>query len=70
MELFDAIRTRRSIRSYKKDPVPEELVREILDAARWAPSGKNRQHWHFIVIKDEDLKKEVGETGIPTFFNK
>ena len=61
MELFDVIRTRRSIRSYRKDPVPEELVKEILDAARWAPSGKNRQHWHFIVITDETLKKKVGE---------
>lgn len=61
MELFDAIKTRRSIRVYKKDIVPDEIIEKILDAGRWAPSGKNRQHWHFIVIKDEKLKAEVGK---------
>ncbi len=61
MELFEAIKTRRSIRKYKNDSVPEEVIKKIIDAARWAPSAKNRQHWYFIIIKDKKLKNEIGE---------
>ena len=50
--LFDAIRTTRAMRRLKPDPVPDELIREILEAAICAPSGGDAQHWRFIVVKD------------------
>ena len=60
MELLEAIRTRRSIRKYKPDPIPEDQVREILNAGRWAPSSRmNVQPWKFIVLTDEKLRKEM-----------
>ncbi|MDQ1280807.1 MAG: hypothetical protein QG670_2070 [Thermoproteota archaeon] len=59
MEFYEVIRTRRSIRSYKPDSIPDELVNRVLEAARIAPSGSNRQPWKFIVIKDTDLKKRI-----------
>jgi len=56
MELLEAIRTRRSIRKYKPNPVPEELLKGILSAARMAPSGINSQPWKLIIVTDEDTK--------------
>jgi nitroreductase len=50
MELVEAIKGRRSIRSYKDTPVPLELVKEVLEAATWAPSAKNGQQWRFVVL--------------------
>ena len=61
MEFYEVIRTRRSVRSYKPDPIPEEVLKRILEAARIAPSGSNRQPWKFILVKDEELKKKVAE---------
>ncbi len=59
MDFYEVVRTRRSIRSYKPDPIPEETLMRILDAARIAPSGSNRQPWKFIIVKDETLKKRL-----------
>jgi len=59
VEVLEAIRTRRSIRSYRKDPVPEELVARVLEAGRWAPSAGNSQPWGFVVITDPDIKRQV-----------
>lgn len=50
MEIIEAIRTRRSIRSFKPDPVPKEVLEELLDVCRWAPSGGNAQPWNFAVL--------------------
>ena len=50
MELYEAIRQRRSIRRFKPDPVPREIVSRIMEMALWAPSGMNRQNWFFVVI--------------------
>jgi nitroreductase len=70
MEVLDAIRTRRSIRKYKPEPIPEEKLRTILEAARLAPSAGNRQPWRFIVIQDIDRKKALVEvTNNQTFLN-
>jgi nitroreductase len=52
MDAFEAICTRRSVRKYTEQPVPEELVKELLLAAMHAPSAGNEQPWHFVVIKD------------------
>lgn len=61
MEVFEAIKGRRSIRKYTKDPVPEDLIVEILEAGRWAPSAGNSQPWSFIVLRDEEVRREVAD---------
>lgn len=52
MDVFEAIERRRSIRAFKDTPVPRETVQRVLEAARLAPSGKNRQPWEFVVITE------------------
>lgn len=52
LEVFEAIKGRRSIRKYKPQPIPDEVIEKILEAGRWAPSGGNIQPWIFIVVKD------------------
>ncbi|MHA1636695.1 MAG: nitroreductase family protein [Candidatus Thorarchaeota archaeon] len=57
MSIDDAIKGRRSIRTYKKDEVKEELAREIIEAATYAPSAKNGQQWRFTVLTGESKDK-------------
>ncbi|WP_455367399.1 nitroreductase family protein [[Eubacterium] cellulosolvens] len=59
MDFYEVIRTRRSIRSYKPDSIPEETLNRILEAARIAPSGSNRQPWRFIIVKSEGVKRRL-----------
>jgi nitroreductase len=59
MDVVEAIRTRRSIRRFKPDDVSDELIRRLIDAARWAPSGGNAQPWVFIIVKDRQLKEKI-----------
>lgn len=61
MEVFEAIRTRRSIRVYEDRPVEKEKLERILEAARLAPSAGNRQPWRFIVVTDPKVKEELKE---------
>jgi nitroreductase len=58
MELDEALRGRRSIRKYKDDQVPMEIVRQVLEAGTWAPSAKNGQQWRFTVLTG-NAKKEL-----------
>jgi len=57
MELDEAIRGRRSIRTYTSQPVPPELVRDIIEAGTWAPSAKNGQQWRFTVLTSQAKKR-------------
>ncbi len=66
MEFMDVIRSRRSIRKYTQDPVPPEYIREILEAARLAPSGTNRQPWRFKVLRGDET--EIVTTACPQKF--
>lgn len=59
MEVFEAIAKRRSIRAYKSEPVPEESLAKVLEAARMAPSAGNRQEYKFVVVKDEATRKAL-----------
>lgn len=59
-DLFEIIRTTRSMRRLKPDPVPNELIRKILEAGTCAPSGGNMQRWRFLVIRDAEIKRTVG----------
>ena len=56
---LELVKKRRSIRRFKPDPIPDEYVDRIIEAARWAPSGFNTQPWEFVVIKDKKLKDDV-----------
>jgi len=68
MDLYETIRTRRSVRAYRPDPVPEESLKRVLEAARVAPSGSNRQPWKFIVIRDPQMKEKIaGACGGQSF---
>lgn len=66
MDIYEVIKTRRSIRSYKPDPIPEDKLRRVLEAVRLAPSGNNRQPWKFILVKDEKLKEQL----VPLCYNQ
>lgn len=57
MEIFEAIATRQSVRSYRPDPVPDEILRQILAAAHQAPSSHNLQPWEYIVVTDPEQRK-------------
>ena len=58
--LFEAMYTARAIRRIKTDPVPDEIITKVLDAAIRAPSGSNAQSWVFIVVKDAEKRKQLG----------
>ena len=62
MDLFEAIRERRSIRNYKTTPVSEEQLNTVLEAARWAPSWANTQCWQFVVVRDNETKERLADT--------
>jgi nitroreductase len=64
MSLFEAVRTRRSVRKYKSTPIPEEHIERILDAARLAPTSGNQQPWKFLVVRDPAKIRELKEACI------
>ena len=60
MEVFECLRTRLTVRIFKPDPVPPEVAERILEAGRLAPSSRNLQPWHFIVIRNPDTLRAIG----------
>lgn len=64
MNVLEAITSRRSIRRYKTDPVDDQVVTQLLDAARQAPSWANTQCWRFIVVRDAKTKEQLAATLI------
>jgi nitroreductase len=63
MELMEAIKRRRSVRSYQDKAVEEEKLLRVLEAGRLAPSAKNMQDWRFIVVKDPGLRLKLAEAA-------
>ena len=63
MDVYQCIRSRLTVRDFKPDPVPERVIRGMLQAARWAPSARNRQPWNFIVIQHPDTLAQIGGTA-------
>ncbi|MFC1873695.1 nitroreductase family protein [Chloroflexota bacterium] len=59
LTVSETIEARRSIRKYSSDDVPDEVIRQLLEAARLAPSASNRQPWCFLIVKDKALKTEL-----------
>ena len=58
-QLMEVIRSRRSVRNYKPDPVSDEVINQVIEAAKWAPSGNNSQPWEIVVLKDKALMEKV-----------
>jgi nitroreductase len=63
MNVADAVRFKRAVRSFKSEPLPEATVLAILNAGRRAQSSKNSQPWHFIAIRDKSTLKALSELG-------
>ncbi len=61
MDVFEVIQSRRSIRAYTDKPVPREAMEKILEAGRLAPSARNIEPWHFIVVTDEKKRKALSK---------
>src|SRR3954453_12948650 len=61
METFEAVRTILAVRSYQDRPVPEAILRDVVEAGRLTASSRNRQPWHFIVVQDRETLKRLGE---------
>ena len=67
MSLIDYILTRRSIRRYEAKDIPEEVLRQILEAGRQAPSAANRQPIRFVIVKDHGILKNLCDNLITRF---
>lgn len=63
--VIEAIRKRRSVRSYQSKPVPKDLIEAVIDAGNEAPSAMNSQPWRFVVIENEDVKKKLLRAALP-----
>jgi len=63
MDVFEAIRVRRSIRSYANQPVEKEKLMQVLESGRLAPSANNRQEWRFVVVQDPQKRKMLSEAA-------
>jgi nitroreductase len=70
MDVFEAIKNRRSVRTFQEKAVPEDLIRKIIEAGMWAPSACNRQDWKFIIINDPGVKKRILRETTAYFVNK
>lgn len=62
VDILELIKTRRSIRKYRRDTVSEEEINKILEAGRWAPSADNSQPWRFIVLRSHEVRKKLADT--------
>ncbi|MGD0495816.1 MAG: nitroreductase family protein [Candidatus Bathyarchaeia archaeon] len=63
MDVLEAIRIRRSIRKYRPEPIPDEKLETILEAARLAPSAANRQPWRFVVVEERQRRKALAKAA-------
>lgn len=69
MNTIEAIENRRSIRNFKADKISKEIVEDILNCGRLAPSAKNRQPWYFVIVQDE-MKNKIADMMIDYTINK
>jgi len=70
LDVFEAIKTRRSIRRFKPIDISDQLIRSIIDCARCAPSADNIQPWEFIIVKDRHTKELLSKTHAWSYFIK
>ena len=62
MDVFEALYTTRAMRRVSEDPIPEDILKQMVDAGIRAPSGANRQGWKFIVVTDQEIKNQLGDS--------
>lgn len=62
MDALEALKTRRSVRNYKSDPVPKDVIEDIIDCGRLAATGINIQPWEFVVVTDPTKRKQLADT--------
>lgn len=60
-DFFELVRKRRTVRKFRPDPVPDEYIEKIVEAARWAQSGANAQPWEFVIVRDRDTRARIVE---------
>ena len=65
--LFEALYSTRALRRYKPDPVPDDVLFQVLDAGIRAPAGGNAQVWHFLIVRDEAKRRRIGELYMKTW---
>ncbi|MEM3090706.1 MAG: nitroreductase family protein [Candidatus Bathyarchaeia archaeon] len=68
MDVFEAIKGRRSIRAFQSRDVPSEIVEKLIEAARWAPSAGNIQPWEFVIVRSPETKKRLAEAALGQSF--
>ena len=76
MDVFEALYTTRAMRRGKEDPIPDEIIKTMIDSAIRAPSGSNRQDWRFVAVTDQevrtklaDIYKETWDYYVKSFYN-
>jgi nitroreductase len=67
MDFYDVVKNRKSVRSYKPDKVPEDMLLRIMEAARLAPSWANRQCWRYVIVDDPGLISRIAPGMVKTF---
>jgi nitroreductase len=65
--VIEAIKSRRSVRSYQPTPVPREMIEAMIDAGNWAPTGNNRQLWRFVVVEDPGFREKMVRAARPNW---
>jgi len=65
MDFYEVIKKRQSVRIYKNDPIPEDVLNRVLEAFRAAPSWANTQAWELVLVTDESIKKQLQQTVSP-----
>ncbi len=70
MDVIEAIKNRRSIRKFEDRPVPDDVIKKIIEAGQWAPSACNRQAWKFIVVDSDEIKAKLMKETTAYFIGK
>ena len=65
--VIEAIKKRRSVRSYKPDPVPRDAIEAIIEAGNWAPTGLNQQCWRFVAVEGGPFRQRLVAAALPTW---
>ena len=68
MDLTEALRSTGAVRDFRPDPVPDDVVYRLLDTARFAPNGGNRQAWHVVVVRDPAVKERLRDLYLPGWY--
>ena len=63
--MIERMRAVRQIRQYAAEPVPEDVVKQLLQVARWTGSSRNTQPWHFVVVADKELLRKISQLRAP-----